>query len=382
MLSSFLLSFSVPRELGVSVSYLDRMWPSARTVYGIGAAVIIAACGAAGNHAVRSAEARRTVPTMTSYEYHGCPVFRPGDWLTSNIQKARVAPNSDQIIRNLIAAFGVVDFSRNVTPNEEGVNIVNSANLLATPVILGLEYGFSNNVYNDDPPPHRIEINRGTFMQEGTANCAQPGRDCHVNVLDTDRCIEYETYRSGGLSWNGSTYTAEGGGVENLRHPYQIEHLTVTAAQLPMMGTADWGEDLRYQNSSCRPNCAIPHVLAFYLPTAGLATKGHVKPAAGEAQPCTSGPYCNKHALPYGARLRLKSSYPCPKYRIYPQANLLCNQAKQYGWIFTDTTGVTGMGGVRLGLSSDSSNPWSSSDYNEFLTRVRLQDFEVLGLKY
>jgi hypothetical protein len=65
---------------------------------------------------------------------------------------------------------------------------------------------------------------------------------------------------------------------------------------------------------------------------------------------------------------------------MYPQANMLCNQAKQYGWIFADTTAWNGAGGVRLGLSSDGSNPWHRDDDDEFLGRVRLTDFDVMRL--
>lgn len=360
---------------------------SAITAVGVWAAAILYH-GSAPTPVVRVAATTAPQPPHKEGTYHGCPVFRPGDWLTTNLVTGNstyvpttIDVKSQRIIKNLIGAFGDINLAGNVPTDEEGVNIVNSGNLLATPVIEDLIYGFANNVHNDNPPPHKIEINRGVFMQEGTRYCVQRGQDCHVIVLDTDKCVDYETYRSGGVSWNGSRYTAEGGGVENLRHPYQREHITVTAANLPMLGTTDFGEEVQYQRASCRPNCSIPHVLALFLPLPKLATFGYVAPAYGTEGNCTKGTrYCDAYTLPYGARLRLKASFRCPDPATYPQANLLCNQAKQYGAIFNDTVSRNGAGGVRLGLSADTTDPWRSSDFNNFLSSVHLSDFDVITL--
>jgi hypothetical protein len=317
------------------------------------------------------------------YAYHGCKVFTSNDWLTTNLVSGgstyvtnTVDPNSANIIRNLTAAYGNIPFNYDVQPTLTVANIDTETNVKANPSISGLGYGFGNDPENDDPSPHHIPITSGTFYQEGTSTLCSHG-DCHVVVLDTVKCLDYETYRSGGYSWNGSTYSAQGGGVENLNHPFNTEPDTVTAADIPMMGTADWGEDLAYQNSSCQPNCAIPHTLAVLMPIAGKALGGHVAPAYYGIT-CTS--YCT-NKLPYGARLRLRSSYTCPSYSSYPQANLLCNQAKQYGWIFNDTvdSGTSG-GGVRLADSANGTNPWKSSDYGVFLSNVKITDFDVMTL--
>jgi hypothetical protein len=350
------------------------------TIAAVTAAFVFAVAGSA-----------RTSASDARYTYHGCPVFTPNDWFTTHLVTGRSAyvshavdPASVDIINN-IAQLGDVDFAGNVNPAEAIVNIATATNVIARPQIRGLAYGFANNRYNDDPPPAHIPITSGTFYQEGTyKNCDISGGDCHVNVLDTVKCIEYETYKSGtygnGItgSWNGSTYWAEGGGVQNLNHPYQIGRMTVTSADIPMMGTTDWGEDLRYQKRSCRPNCAIPHILAFFLPVAGDGNGGYVDPAAAHQRDCFM--HC-AHPLPEGARLRLRAAYPCPGPSSYPQANLLCNQMKQYGIILNDFTGVgPHAGGVRLGLSSDATNPWKADDYNRLLRRLHITDFDVMRL--
>src|SRR5581483_1080753 len=103
---------------------------------------------------------------------------------------------------------------------------------------------------------------------------------------------------------------------------------------------------------------------------------GYVAPA-GYGHACTS--FCS-YALPYGARLRLHASYPCPRVDSFPQAHLLCVQMKTYGIIFNDVTGLRNGFGVRLGLSSDGTNPWRSSDYNELWRKIRITDFDVMRL--
>lgn len=326
-----------------------------------------------------------TSPPVTSSgvaTYHGCPLYTPNDWFTTNLVTGgssyvpnSVDSNSANIIRNVASVNGSINFNANVVPTEEGVNVDTGSNVAGNPSISGLNYGYANDPYNDDPSPHKMPVTSGSFMQEGTSTTCSRG-DCHVIVLDTNTCVDYETYQFGAYSWNGSAYKAEGGGVENLNHPYHIQTNTVTAADLPMLGTTDFGEDLGYQKSSCQPNCAIPHVVAFVLPHSGVSVGGYVSPAA-YGQACKSG--CT-NKLPYGARLRLHASYPCPSASTNPQANLLCNQAKQYGWILDDTVEVNNAGGIRMGVSSNGSNPWKSSDYGAFLGSVKITDFDVMSL--
>lgn len=313
--------------------------------------------------------------SRAEYRYHGCPLYGPKDWFTTNLRTGgspyvsnAIDSNSAKIIANLAAAYPKGDFAANVDPQAASVNLVHARNLRSAPIITGLAYGFANDPWNDDPPPYRMKIPAGRFMQEGTRGCGTI--DCHVNVLDTDTCVVYETYTSGAPSWNGATYAAEGGGVKNLRHPYndQLAGIPVTAASIPNMGTTDWGEE------SARTS--IPHILAFFLGDAGLANGGYVAPA-GYGNRCTS--FCS-HALPYGARLRLRASYLCPPAAAFPQAHLLCVQMKTYGIIFNDVTGLRNGFGVRLGLSSGGTNPWRSRDYNELLRKIRITDFDVMRL--
>jgi hypothetical protein len=346
------------------------------------------------------AAAAASKPQLQNYTYHGCPVFASNDWFTTDLIRGRSAyarnaidPYSASIIANLAAAYGLtgVDFSKASYPQDYAVNIDDgSPSWFMVPIVRARTwYGFYS-PSSAGLPKDLFPVRNGTYLQEGTDNCTQSGGDCHVVVLDTVRCIDYEAFgKSSGaqpqLFANGR-FVAQGGGIADLTRPYNPpQRVQVTAAGLPLMGSTDWGEDaVMYDGPTCRTtnSCVIPHILQFLLPSPDVGVRGRVPPASAGTTPCTIGSaYCGRaNTIPYGARLRLKSSYRCPGASMYPQANMLCNQAKQYGWIFADTTAWNGAGGVRLGLSSDGSNPWHRDDDDEFLGRVRLTDFDVMRL--
>lgn len=320
-----------------------------------------------------AAAAKRVVAESAPAGY-GCPLYADDDWFTtdtlagkSRYVSSAVDPRSAKIIGNLKEAYPRADFSANVDPSLVAVNIV-SANAPTTRV-QGLAYGFNNDPYNDDPPPYRIPV-ADRLLQEGSNGCDKG--DCHVVVLDRASCVVWETYNWDAPSWNGTSYTAKAGFVHSLHHPYNDQYAqnTVgpTAAHTPLYGTTDWGEESSLQK--------IRHVLGFFLGMPGLAAGGHVPPATGGAS-CRF--YC-ANALPYGARLRLHSNFPCPERSKYPQASLICVQMKSYGIMFDDTTGMRNGFGVRLGASADGSDPWNPSDYNQLLRRLSITDFDVLTL--
>lgn len=316
--------------------------------------------------------------------YHGCRLYPANDWFTTNLINGgssyasnAIDPNSGNYVNNFNNAFPNDSFNGPAAFTSAGVNVETGSNLKSNASIGNLSYGYANDPYNDNPSPHHQPITTGTFMQEGTRGCTSSSGDCHVVTLNTQTCVDYETFNFDGASWNGSSYTAEGGGVENLNHPYAVESMTVTQADLPLLGTTDFGEDLSYQQSSCQPNCAIPHILGWIASGTDAtpkATGGYVSPA-GYGKACSSN--CS-YPIPMGARLRLKSSYSCPSPNTNPQANLVCNQLKQYGMILTDHEGTGYANVLRFGVKSDGSNPWNSSDLGALLSNLRITNFDVM----
>lgn len=364
------------------------------------AALMLLAAGCTA-HASARADAR---PIPARYAYHGCPLYAPNDWFTTDLISGgstyvsnSVDPESTLIIENIARNVGSIDFAANSPSNLETVNVLGSGGVFARPRIQGLVWGFADDRDSDDPAPPRIPIPGGAFYQEGTdgnpPGWGCKGGDCHVVVLDARKCVVYETYKGdrygNGLpySWNPAdgTYWAQAGGVENLRHPYVPEFIS-TSAGIPMMGTTDWGEDLTtYDRSSCRAtnSCVIPHIVAFLLPFAGNGSGGWVAPAVAQQRKCVNACFNDEGtpvAMPEGARLRLHASYPCPAAARHPQANLLCNQLKRYGMILDDYTGLPNGGGIRLGTSADGTDPWRRSDYDRLLRRLTIRDFDVMTL--
>ncbi len=321
--------------------------------------------------------------TSGAYTYHGCKVYAPNDWFTTNLVTGgssyvpnSVDPNSAAIITNLNSAYPTGAFRYAET--EETVNLISNSNPpVAQPVISNLQWGWANDPYNDDPD-HTMPIAK-TFYQEGrvwNGSTTSPNTckgDCHVVTLNTDTCVTWETYWSHSVSWDGTTFTADNGFVHNLNHPFNDQYVQDswhgdTAADLPMFGNEDYGEDASLP--------AIPHSVAFVLGLPTKAVGGHVAPATGGM---TCQTYCN-HPLPYGARLRLHASFQCPSKVSYPQANLICIQMKTYGIIFEDTSNIDGYFGIRLGNSADGTNPWNENDYMQLLSSLHLSDFDVMTL--
>jgi hypothetical protein len=335
--------------------------------------------------------------TKASYTYHGVSIYPANDWFTTDLTKpgcngipTTVDPHSASILGYLESVYGDIIWYTGGGASET-VNIASKS----TPryAVTGCNYGCDDDPWKDDPSPFKIPVT-SPFYQEGSSTKADCSGDCHVIVLNVDDQLTYETYTSGSVSWNGSSYRAESAVVHNLNHPYgeQMNLTGATAGQTPLLGTTDWGEEASLS--------VIPHILGFQMPVAAQAIKGHVPPASGTTA-CTSD--CS-YTLPLGARLRLKASFGCPPATTYPQANLVCVQLKTYGMIFDDTNADdcmpkgTGPGycsyGLRFGNRTDGTSPWSgdgccgdvpSGDLDQLFMPagkyyLHINDFEIMTL--
>jgi len=320
-------------------------------------------------------------PQSSGYSYHGCLVYAANDWYTTNLIMGgssyvsnAVDPNSANIIANMNNALPNLSFNygsgASGIAGEEAVNLATNS----TPRYTVQGTTMKNDPYNDDSN-NQMPWTNG-FLQEGTIGCAY---DCHSIALNTSTCVDYETYRYGSQSWNGSSFTASNGYVHNLHYPlnnqYSGDSGAVDAAGVPLLGSTDFGEELSQSS--------INHIIGFIWggPSSGTyGVGGYVAPATN-AESC--GHYCT-NALPYGARLRLHSSYACPSAASSPQANKVCNQLKTYGMMLTDTAGSLGgsygQAGLRLGESAGGGNPWNNSDMQQLLSNLRITDFDVMNL--
>jgi hypothetical protein len=321
------------------------------------------------------------------YVLNGCPIYTANDWFTTNLATGgssyvsnTVDPNSANIIKNLLAAHGG-SITLDVNASTSSVdNMGETANLATSTTPM---YNVSASSFFDDPwgdDTAKTMPWSSSFKSEGTCGSG----DCHTIVMTgaagnpsgTHPCMDYETYAHS-FSLSGSTFGTQYFAVHNLTRPYNDQMQTtggVTVADLPLLGTADIGQD------ASAPS--INHIAYVVLPGPyGVAEKGRVAPA-GFGAACSS--YCT-NAIPYGARLRLNpSKYACPSASTNPQAHKICVQLETYGMIVGDQTGAGNKFIITVGRNPDGSNPWNASDVNAISATgghgIPLQDFDVMTL--
>ena len=157
-----------------------------------------------------------------------------------------------------------------------------------------------------DPGPYPIPLNAPV---EG-------GSDAHVLAVDRDHCKLYELFAS---SPGSSRWSAASGAVFDLTsNALRPEGWTsADAAGLPMFPGL-----LRYEEAATGE---IRHAIRF---TVQRAQRAYVAPARHLGTRQT--PAC----LPYGARLRLRASFPEAPYR--GPALAVVRALKRYGMIFAD----------------------------------------------
>jgi hypothetical protein len=307
--------------------------------------------------------------SASAYELYGCRVYTANDWFTTDLTaggsryaRNSVDPRSAAILSNFAAVLSNPVFNINGTdasvPQNPLVNRVTSRVPLHP--VRGLAWGFQDDPYGDDPGrgvPWNNELLNGTAE--------------HTIVLNTETCVDYESYDS---KWDGAGFSAQDGYVHNLRHPFNDQYANdagiMTKSGIPLLGTLDVGED------AAAPS--IDHIAYMLIPgsdASSVAAGGYVAPATAGAD-CVS--QC-ENKLPFGARLRLNSSkYTCPEARTHPQAHKICIQLQRYGAIVMDHDGVDTYQ-IRLAPAADGSNPWNQSDV-EVLNGIPITDWDVMQL--
>jgi hypothetical protein len=336
----------------------------------------------------------------TTYQIYGCTVYRPNDWFTTNLITGRsryvsttVDPNSAKMIANFIRAYGNVKLSINAS--DRSVHLNTPANVAAktTPlrVVQHLNYGFADTPWRD-ASDKKIPWD-DAFHAQGS--CPVIGQDCHAIVLTprsggppgTKPCIDYETYDSNDGPLHDGVYSAESLTVHNLNRPYNEQWSRQpgpTKSGLPLVGTTDLGEDAALP--------AINHIVALVIPgTDSSADAGDCSKescaAGGYVAPASSGSECVaycEYKIPFGARLRLRTSYACPSRATHPQANKLCAQLKTYGMILTDHGSPAGTFGFGLAPRADGTNPWNADDVSAISATsgggIPLREFDIMTL--
>jgi hypothetical protein len=356
-------------------------WASSETLDLINPASAMSATPTPSPTATPVAATPSPAPTATPaqggnspYTFNGIPVYTANDWFTTNLVTGgsayatnTVDPNSSAIINNYNAAMGNPKFNINGSNTTVGQNAaVNLAtNSTPTYAVQGCIYGCRN---WDGTTSVRVPWQNG-FLEQGGCTVG----DCHDLVLNTSSHIAYDTFNSGKLSWNGSSFSAEAAYSHNLSQSYDSQRI----GGPDNAGIAYWGTVLMGEDAALP---SINHIIEVSI----AGTDGGPIGSGGWVAPATAGNACASsctNKLPMGARLRLKASHTCPSASTNPQANKICTTMKTYGIIVIDHNG-SGSGGTfgpQLERRMDGSNPWNQTDV-QALNGISLTEFDVMTL--
>ena len=123
-------------------------------------------------------------------------------------------------------------------------------------------------------------------------------------------------------------------------------------------------------------NGTIGHAIRFILPNSSMADDVYVHPASHAGAPRGAA-----SKIPYGSRLRLKSSFDVDAFSDNAAARIILRSMQKYGIVLSDG------GNIALTAESDAftTHKWSDFGFDEddvymenMLIGVQLSDFEVV----
>lgn len=209
-----------------------------------------------------------------------------------------------------------------------------------------------------------------------TCDNSGDGEDCHLLVaLDGSKKL-YESYKSNVVSghlqsgcvviWDlNKVYPPQGRGEQCT---------SVDGAGFPVASLL-FNPDEVYAASQVA-NGTIGHAIRFILPNSSMAAGVYVHPASH-----AGGPSGASNKIPYGSRLRLKSSFDIDAFSDNVAARVILRSMQKYGIVLSDG------GNIALTAESDAftTHKWSEFGFDEdntymenMLIGVQLSDFEVV----
>jgi hypothetical protein len=198
-----------------------------------------------------------------------------------------------------------------------------------------------------DAGPYAIPLNAPI---EGNA---QMDNDKHVIAVDKDNRMLYELYNA---TVNGNHWEASSGAIFDLKtNTLRTEGWTsADAAGLPIFpGLVRYEEVLKGE---------IDHPIRFTLAKVNIKP-AYIAPARHKVN-STGGQY----SLPFGARIRLKSSFDISSYPAKVQ--VILRAMKKYGLILADV-------GSNMYITGAPDERWDNDELRE-LGKVKGADFEVV----
>jgi hypothetical protein len=206
----------------------------------------------------------------------------------------------------------------------------------------------------------------GGFPWNSAFAVSEPTSDRHGEVLDTagapNNCIAFGGYWGGATNINNSTdsitfyasqSTALGSEVSHSGPTGGLVNAPDMAGSIPAIPGL-----LVYQQYA--DTGGWNHALIITVGNNGTCTNGYDPPATGNGGLTYSGPSGTDttDCLPYGAHVRLKSTYSCASFSAQNQA--ICATLKAYGAFVNDT------GGSANKLIADDDSRWGSTSQLNF----------------
>ncbi len=193
----------------------------------------------------------------------------------------------------------------------------------------------------------------------------EPLSDAHSLVVQTQSCRVYEAWNT---SFANGVLSAYSGANWSLRRPFApLEPGTPSAMA---SGLSLYGGMVRWEEVAAG---AVRHALVWGAPAGTVAQWAFVSPASDAEGIAFKG--SGAYQLPYGARLRLRSSFDVS--RFGPQSAAIARAMKTYGIYLADTARDNELYNA---TALDGINRWDRHDLASLET-IHITDFDVVALR-
>ena len=287
--------------------------------------------------------------TLADAEY--IQIFPKNNPWNKNISAAPVDSDSKKIIANF-SSFGLhADFGSG-TWNGAPIGIpyvVVCGSQQKYPVVFRANNYDGNYGNQSDKGPYAIPL---TAPIEGNGN-----GDSHVIAVDKDSSVLYELYNASKKSdhWEASSGAIFNLNSNNLRPKGWT---SADAAGLPIFAGL-----VRYEEIN---KGVIDHAIRFTLQNSNVKPS-YIYPARHKVN-STGG----KYSLPFGARIRLKSSFDISGYSATNQ--IILKAMKKYGLMLADI-------GSNMYISGAPDSRWNNDDLHK-LGNITANNFEVIKFNH
>ncbi len=273
---------------------------------------------------------------------NGAIPFPADNFWNTDISSAAVDSRSAAIISNISSVLGVGPGSTMTIPY-----VVVSGSQAKVPVSI-------SNAEQSDAGPYPVP-----------ADAPVEGGDGHVVVIDKDNNRLYEMYsasKNSDNSWNAESAAIFHLDSNNVRPTAQPDWTSADAAGLPIF------PGLVRSEEASKGAGGIKHALRFTIPSSLILNRSYTAPATHWIKTSCTASAC----IPFGAKLRLKSSFQIPS-GVSTETKAVLQALKTYGMVLADVGSFYIVGSTDL-YGKD------ASIRSELRSQVKATDLEVVQM--